>query len=64
LSPGETVMVGDREHDVLAGKANGTRTIAVTYGYGSAHELKQASPDCICDSPAEVTHTAQAMAAL
>jgi N-acetyl-D-muramate 6-phosphate phosphatase len=33
VQPADAVYVGDAEKDVLAGKAAGTRTIAVTWGY-------------------------------
>lgn len=46
---GATVMVGDRYHDVDAGRARGTRTIGVTWGIGSAAELEHA--DAIVDVP-------------
>ena len=36
------VMVGDREHDVHAAQANGVESIAVTYGYGTVEELRNA----------------------
>jgi len=52
--PSESVVIGDREQDVNAGRSNGTRTIAVTWGYGSKDELWKASPDYICRTPAEV----------
>jgi phosphoglycolate phosphatase len=32
--PDETVMVGDSHYDIQAGRGAGTRTVAVTYGYG------------------------------
>ena len=44
------VMIGDREHDIIGGKANGIFTIGVTYGYGSRAELESAGADAICDS--------------
>jgi phosphoglycolate phosphatase len=50
-----TVIVGDREHDIIAGKRNGIFTIGVTYGYGSREELAAAGADSICESPVEVT---------
>lgn len=34
----ETVMVGDRTHDVIGARANGIPTIAVEWGYGSMAE--------------------------
>lgn len=54
LNPARTVMVGDREHDLLGAKAHGIKTIAVTWGYGTLDELKPHAPDFICHSPAAV----------
>jgi len=54
LVPAETVMIGDREVDVIAGKSNGTETIGVTYGYGSEKELLGCLPDHICHSPDQI----------
>jgi phosphoglycolate phosphatase len=34
-SPKETLMVGDSMYDMQAGRAAGTKTVAVMYGYGS-----------------------------
>jgi phosphoglycolate phosphatase len=51
LIPQFTLMVGDRCHDVLGGKKNGTKTAAVTYGYGSLDEIREAKPDFIFYSP-------------
>ncbi len=48
------VMVGDREYDVIGARANGIASIAVTYGYGSMEELKQAQPDHIVESVAQL----------
>jgi phosphoglycolate phosphatase len=52
LSPSSTAMVGDRRHDIAAGKRNGLFTIGAGYGYGSRDELAAAGADIICDSPA------------
>lgn len=49
-----TVMVGDREHDVLGARANCIRAIAVTYGYGSLEELRGAGPDAMCERPEQL----------
>lgn len=51
LKSDSTAMVGDREHDVIAGRRNGVFTIGVTYGYGSRRELTEAGADRICDTP-------------
>ena len=50
----DTVMIGDREVDIIAGKSNGTKTVGVTYGYGGVEELLGCSPDHLCDSPAQI----------
>jgi phosphoglycolate phosphatase len=55
--PSHSIMIGDREQDIMAGRHNGTMTIAVTWGYGSADEIRQANPDHICNSPAQVVAT-------
>ena len=54
LKPERTVMIGDRASDIAAGKANGTHTLAVTYGFGDLEELTSAGPEMICHSPAEI----------
>lgn len=45
-------IVGDRHHDVDAGRANGVRTVGVLWGMGDADEL--AGADAIVDSPYEL----------
>ena len=50
-APRETLMVGDREHDILGGRKHGTWTAAVTYGYGSREELAAAGADFTFDAP-------------
>ena len=42
LDPSETVMIGDRKHDVLGAAENGLPCIGVLYGYGSRAELVEA----------------------
>lgn len=46
----EAVMIGDMNTDILAGKAAGTATIGVTYGYGKPEDLRAVSPDIILDN--------------
>ncbi len=50
----ETVMVGDRKYDITGAKKNGCLAAGVTYGYGSAEELREARADYLCHSPLEV----------
>ena len=46
----ETIMVGDAPYDILMGHAAGCRTVAVTYGNGTAEDLKAAGADFLADS--------------
>src|SRR5207247_686662 len=55
LAPASTAMVGDRKHDILGGRHNGLLTVGVTYGYGSAAELREAGADALCATVAELT---------
>lgn len=48
LDPAAATMVGDRNFDIEAARANGVTSIAVTYGYGTSEELASARPDYTC----------------
>jgi phosphoglycolate phosphatase len=48
-SASETVMIGDSENDVIAGKRAGTYTCAVSYGFRSAEELRVTAPDVLLE---------------
>jgi phosphoglycolate phosphatase len=48
------VMIGDRSHDVLAGRACGTRTVGVLWGAGDRDELERAGADLVVERPAEL----------
>ncbi|MEQ1518173.1 MAG: HAD hydrolase-like protein [Usitatibacteraceae bacterium] len=61
IDPASTVMVGDRHHDIDAARANACHAIGVTYGYGGAAELAHA--DDLCDSPAELLASVEALQA-
>jgi HAD superfamily hydrolase (TIGR01549 family) len=45
----KTMMVGDMDVDVLAGKHAGILTCAVTYGIGKKEDILKAGPDYIID---------------
>lgn len=51
-TPDASVMVGDRHHDIAAGRQVGMPTIAVTWGYGTEEEWADA--DVVVSSPSEV----------
>ncbi|MBI5474002.1 MAG: HAD-IA family hydrolase [Ignavibacteriae bacterium] len=46
----ETIMVGDTDKDILAGKGAGVATCGVTYGSLAADQLTQFGPDFLIDS--------------
>ena len=48
------VMVGDRDHDVLAARELGLASIGVGWGYGSRAELTGAGVDVVAAQPADV----------
>ena len=50
----QVVMVGDKGHDVFGARKAGLKCLAVSYGYGSEEELKNANPLKIVDSAQEV----------
>lgn len=47
--PERTLMIGDTAADILAGKAAGTVTCGVTYGFAPRAEIEAAEPDFIID---------------
>lgn len=59
LAPAYAVMIGDRHHDIDAARANGCRSLGVTYGYGCADELAQA--DRVVGGVAEIAPTVAVM---
>jgi phosphoglycolate phosphatase len=52
--PAETMMIGDRLHDIHAASANGLRSIGVLWGYGGEAELRQAGAGQLAAVPAEI----------
>jgi len=44
LDPRQTLMIGDRKHDLIGGKRNGLDVAAVGYGFGSREELEAEAP--------------------
>lgn len=55
LDAGRTVMVGDRDQDILGARANGLSAVAVTYGFGHRDELAAARPDHSADRFSDVS---------
>jgi phosphoglycolate phosphatase len=52
LTAGNTVMVGDREHDVIGAAHSGIACIGVAYGYGAEAELRNCR--AIATTPDEI----------
>ena len=52
IAPGETVMVGDSEVDILTARNCGARSIGCSYGL-SPQSLAAAAPDVVVDSAVE-----------
>ena len=51
VDPADTVLVGDRHHDVQAGRAHGIATIGVTWGgFGDREELETAGAAAVVDT--------------
>ncbi len=48
--PAESLMIGDRQYDVLGARCVGMDCLGVTYGYGSAQELQDAGAAALADS--------------
>ena len=53
-APSDTVMIGDRSHDIVAGRACGTRTFGVLWGAGDRAELDGAGADVVVMRPEEL----------
>jgi phosphoglycolate phosphatase len=62
LDPRACVMIGDREHDVRAARANGARSVGVLWGYGSREELTAAGVDALVARPADLVHALELLA--
>jgi len=45
----ETVLVGDSDIDIEAGRNAGVKTIAMTYGFQPAGQIQKSQPDFILD---------------
>ena len=54
LKESETVIIGDRKHDIIGGKEAGIFTIGVRYGYADKGELESAGADWIAKTPMDI----------
>jgi len=46
---GDSVMIGDSENDINAGRGAGARTCGVTFGFRTAEQLRLSEPDVLID---------------
>ena len=51
LAKDETLMIGDRKHDMIGARTCNIGKIGVTYGYGSEAELTEAGADYLAHAP-------------
>src|SRR5215813_10388867 len=59
-TPQQALMVGDTTADILAGKAAGLKTCAVTYGFGALEELQHCQPDYMIDTFSDLARLVEA----
>lgn len=50
IAPASALMIGDSKSDVLAARAAGFRSLAVTYGYNHGEPIARRAPDGLLDS--------------
>ncbi len=53
-APEESLMVGDREHDVLGAKTVGLPCLGALWGYGGREELTKAGASALAETPEEM----------
>jgi phosphoglycolate phosphatase len=61
LSPSQSLMVGDRRHDISGAHAVGMRGLGVLWGYGARDELETAGADRLVESTADLASTVVSM---
>ncbi|MDH2405888.1 HAD hydrolase-like protein [Bradyrhizobium sp. SSUT18] len=61
VSASHSLMVGDRQHDIVGARAVGMRSLGVLWGYGGRHELETAGADQLVERPADLAHVALSM---
>jgi phosphoglycolate phosphatase len=54
IAAADAVMIGDREHDIIAAKQNGLPGVGVLWGYGSEAELRAAGAARLLSHPSEL----------
>jgi phosphoglycolate phosphatase len=54
LAPGETVFIGDMQHDIETARHGGIRSVAVLTGFNKLDQLRAAGPDLIVEHLGEL----------
>lgn len=54
VEPGKALMVGDSVSDVKAARAAGFQIVCMSYGYNHGTDIREADPDAVIDSLAEL----------
>ncbi|HID48358.1 MAG TPA: phosphoglycolate phosphatase [Chromatiales bacterium] len=54
VAPEDALMIGDSISDVKAARAAGFRIVCMTYGYNHGVDIREAGPDAVLDSMAEL----------
>lgn len=54
LDPAQTLMIGDRKHDLIGARLNGLDCVAVGYGFGDRNELVAETPTWHFDTLAQL----------
>ena len=54
VAPEQALMIGDSISDVKAARAAGFRIVCMTYGYNHGVDIREAKPDAVMDSMAEL----------
>ncbi|MNE32452.1 5'-nucleotidase [compost metagenome] len=54
LDAAQTLMIGDRKHDLIGARSNGLDCVAVGYGFGSRDELTTEAPTYHFDTLAQL----------
>jgi phosphoglycolate phosphatase len=52
----QTIMVGDRQHDIIGAKRNDIDSVGVLYGYGSKEEFETFGATYIAQTPQDVVN--------
>ncbi|MDR3425169.1 MAG: HAD hydrolase-like protein [Alphaproteobacteria bacterium] len=56
LAPCDTIMIGDRDNDVISAKGNDISSIGALWGYGSEAELRKAGAVGLAAQPRDLLH--------